>query len=74
MDYIDIHDPTGEYDFALDWSHLKSAYTPEVIQEMIEDRGVREMVRTVNEHCKLTYGWQAMSIAPVGGRLTVVPA
>ena len=41
LDWQDVHDPTGEFDFAMEWTRVKGEYTAGEIQEMINTRGVQ---------------------------------
>ena len=71
----DIHDPTGEFDFAMEWTLVGSEYLPEDIQSLINKKGVQGMVQTVNEHFKLNmHGKAVMYLGYVGDRKTVTQA
>lgn len=72
MEWTDIHDPNGEYDFAMEWTYVSSQYTPEDIQAMINEKGVEEMQHTVNEHFKFIGRERALRRDWVGSRKTVV--
>lgn len=74
MEWSKVHDPAGEIDFHMEWTHVSSQYTPEDIQEMINNTGVQGMVRTVNEHFKLISGYNALVLTHVGGRKAVIQA
>lgn len=74
MEWSEVHDPKGEIDFHMEWTLVSSMYTPEEVQEMIDERGVLDMVHTVNEHFKLTTGRTALLLAHVGDRKAVVQA
>lgn len=50
MEWDDIYDPRGEIDFALNWQEIRSQYIAEEIQHMIDENGVIDMLRVVNEH------------------------
>ena len=74
MKWDDIHDPTGEFDFHMEWTLVSGQYTPEEIQALIDKSGIQGMVRTVNEHMKLTHGHNALLLAWSGGRKAVTQA
>jgi len=52
MEWSDINDPNGEYEFVGAWNSISTdgLYSPDLIQAMINDNGVPAMVNTVNEH------------------------
>ena len=74
MEWSEVHDPKGEIDFHMEWTLVSALYTPEDIQKMIDERGVLDMVHTVNEHFKLLpqYGHPVLLLSHVRGRKAVV--
>lgn len=50
MNWEDINDPKNEIEFHLKWREVSSEFTAEEIQNMINEKSVIEMVKTVNEH------------------------
>jgi hypothetical protein len=64
MEWSSVHDPNNEFDFPMDWTLVGSMYNPEEIQEMIDNDGVQAMVKTVNQHFKMTaHGHPVMQLA-----------
>lgn len=74
MEWTDVHDPSREIEFHMEWTLVSGQYTPEEIQKMIDENGVFAMVHTVNEHFKLISGHTAMVIGWVGNHKAVVQA
>lgn len=73
--WSDIHDPNGEFDFAMDWTLVGTEYLPEEIQDLINEKGVPGMVRTVNEHFRLKkHSRPVMHMVYVADRKTVSQA
>ena len=54
MLWSEIHDPDLVFEFQVDWTLLKNDYFPEDIQQLIDQKGVRGMLREVNEFRRLT--------------------
>lgn len=71
MEWSELRDPTGEYDFRAGWTLVSRDYIPEGIQELIDERGVREMVSTVNDHFQGAHGGTALILAWSDGRRVV---
>jgi hypothetical protein len=75
MEWNDVHDPAGEFDFNMEWTLVSGEYVPDEIQKMINETGVQGMVHTVNEHFKLNvHGHSAMHLVNDGGKKKVIQA
>jgi len=74
MEWSEISDPTGEFDFILDWSEISGQYTPEEIQKMVNETGVGGMVHTVNEHFWLITNRKPLNLVKNNGRKLVMQA
>ncbi|HXE10238.1 MAG TPA: hypothetical protein VN554_02320 [Verrucomicrobiae bacterium] len=73
MTWDDVHDPKDEIDFHMEWTLVSSSYTPEEIQELINNEGVEGMVHIVNQHFKLSrHGKPVLQLGYVGDRKAVV--
>lgn len=73
VEWTDIHDPDGEFEFFMEWTEVSDQYEPAEIQSMINDTGVLGMVHTVNEHFKLVRnGRMPILVVKQDGRKLVI--
>ncbi len=71
MEWDDIYDPKGEIDFVLNWQEIRSQYIAEEIQHMIDENGVIEMLRVVNEHFWLIQNRKPLRLGYEDGRKAI---
>ena len=72
IEWSDVQDPTYEFEFMIDWDFINKAYRPNDIQKLIDEYGVRDMIREVNEYMFDTFGRRALYISHYKGRKTLI--
>lgn len=72
MDWHDITDRSGRFEFIGLGTILASLYLPEDVQTLIDTLGVKDMVVIVNERHQRLYRRNAVAIVNHSGQLKVV--
>lgn len=74
MDWNEIIDRKGTYQFISLGKALGGSYLPEDIQSLIDTYGVRETVRMINEQHQKKFRKNAISIVNHSGDMKVIQA
>jgi hypothetical protein len=73
MDWNELIDRDGNFEFVRVSKPLSRLYFPEDIQSLVDTHGVRAMVVIVNEQYQARYKRFALQITNNGGELKVIP-
>lgn len=74
MDWNEVIDRKGTYEFIRLGKALSGLYLPEDIQSLIDTHGVRETVQVINQQYQGLYRKNAVAIVNHSGQLKVIQA